>query len=372
MIEQTKFLYRPDRVSAPGVTLLELLEERGMTQAELAERTGRPLKTINEIVKGKAAITPETAIQLERVFGVSAEFWSQREANYRGYLARLKESEHLIIHKDWLKQFPVKEMKKRGWLQGSGDTVPEYMISILNFFGVATPEQWEQGWTKKRLAFRKAKNLKSNIGAISAWLRQGELEGEKISCKQFNKEHLLCSLDKIRELTMEEHPQVFIPRLRDICADCGIAIVFVKPFPKVPIYGASCWLNPEKALVQLSLRGKTADSLWFTIFHEIGHILKHSKKEIFIEIDDKSLNKSSEELEADDYAAETLIPTSRLNEWLKRNDKLNAALIFDFAKELKIAAGILVGRLQHMKHIKYSEFNKLKLRYGWCESIEST
>jgi HTH-type transcriptional regulator / antitoxin HigA len=159
---------------------------------------------------------------------------------------------------------------------------------------------------------------------------------------------------------------VFIPKLSNICADCGIAVVFVKPFAKVPVYGASCWLHPEKALVQLSLRGKTADILWFTIFHEIGHIIKHSKKEFFIEIDDKSINKSPEELEADDYAAETLIPSAQLKEWLKKNDKLNAATISDFAKEQNIAPGILVGRLQHMNRIKYSDFNGLKFRYNWC------
>jgi len=163
-------------------------------------------------------------------------------------------------------------MKNRGWLQNCGDIVSDQMIAILNFFGVATPEQWERGWTQRRLAFRKAMNLKSDIGAISVWLRQGEIEGEKIICKPFNKERLLESLDKIRELTREENPQIFIPKLIDICSNCGIAIVFVKPFSKVPVYGASCWLNPEKALVQLSLRGKTADILWFTIFHEIAHV----------------------------------------------------------------------------------------------------
>ena len=367
MIEQTKLLYHPKRVSAPGMTLLDILEERGMTQVELAERAGRPLKTINEIIKGKAAITSETAIQLERVLGTPAEFWSQREANYRSYLARQKELDSLVKQKDWLNQFPIKEMKKRGWLQNYGETIAEQMISVLNFFGVATPDQWEQGWTKRRLAFRKAMNLRSDIGAISAWLRQGELEGEKIQCKPFNKEKLLLSLDKIRELTIEENPQLFNAKLTNICAECGIAIVFVKPFSKVPVYGASCWLNPDKALVQLSLRGKTADILWFTIFHEIGHIIKHSKKEIFIEIDDKSVNKSPEEQEADEYAAETLIPSSRLNEWLKKNKKLSTVIISDFARELNVAPGILVGRLQYMKHIRYSNFNGLKLRYDWCE-----
>jgi addiction module HigA family antidote len=368
MIEQTKLLYRPDKVSAPGVTLLDILEERGMTQAELSERTGRPLKTINEIVKGKTAITSETAIQFERVLGTPAEFWNQREANYRVYLARQKELESFAKQKDWIKQFPIKEMKIRGWLQNCSDSIASQMISILNFFGVATPEQWELGWTQKRLAFRKSMNLKSDIGAISAWLRQGEIEGEKIQCKPFNKERLLASLDHIRELTTEKNPEIFIPKLTDICADCGIAVVFVRPFSKVPVYGASCWLNSEKALVQLSLRGKTADILWFTIFHEIGHIIKHSKKEFFIEIENKSVKKSSEELEADEYATETLIPTSSLNEWLKKTNKLNATVISNFAKELNIAAGILVGRLQHINRIKYSDFNGLKFRYTWCES----
>jgi len=75
--------YCPDEVSPPGETLLEVLEERGITQAELAERTGRPRKTINEIIKGKAAITPETALQLERVLGVAASFWNARETRFR-------------------------------------------------------------------------------------------------------------------------------------------------------------------------------------------------------------------------------------------------------------------------------------------------
>ncbi len=364
MVKQIKLLYCPNRVSAPGITLCDLLLERGMTQAELAERTGRPLKTINEIIKGKAAITSETAIQFERALGTPAEFWSQREANYRAYLARQKELEHLATQKDWLKQFPIKEMKKRGWLQEHGDAIADQVISILNFFGVATPNQWGHGWTHKRLAFRKAMNVKSDIGAISVWLRQGEREGEKIPCKPFSKEKLLLSLDQIRGLTKEKNPEIFFPQLINICANCGIAVVFVKPFPKVPVYGASCWLHPEKALIQLSLRDKTTDTLWFTIFHEIGHIIKHSKKEFFVEVDDKSTRKSPEEWEADEYASEALIPSLRLNEWLKKNNTLSAASISDFAKELNIAPGILVGRLQYMNYIKYSDFNDLKFNYS--------
>lgn len=75
-----------------------------------------------------------------------------------------------------------------------------------------------------------------------------------------------------------------------------------------------------------------------------------------------------EELEADEYASETLIPSSCLNEWLNKNVKLSMATILDFSKELKIHAGIIVGRLQYIKRIKYSDFNKLRFRYKWCET----
>jgi len=365
MIKKVKLFYQPDTVSPPGDTLLDLLEERGMTQAELAERTGRPHKTINEIITGKAMIMPETAIQLERVLGAPAEFWNQREAHYRAFLARQKELDNLSKSKDWLKQFPLKEMIKRNWVQDCKSHVADQMIAVLNFFGVATPEQWENGWTKRRLAFRKAMNLKSDIGAISVWLRQGEIEGEKIQCAPFDKKMLAISFHEIRMLTRENNPKIFIPKLKDILAKSGVATVFVKPFKNVPVYGASCWLNSSKALIQLSLRGKTTDKLWFTIFHELGHILKHSKKELFIDIDNKLTRKSPEETEADEFASETLIPSEKLEGWIKKCPSFNAKQLIDFANEIGISPGIVVGRLQHMQHLQHSKLNNLKTKCDW-------
>ena len=85
--------YCPDEVSPPGETLLEVLEERGITPAELAERTGQPREIINSIIKGRAAITPETALQFERVLGSPASFWNARETKYREFLAKRNETD---------------------------------------------------------------------------------------------------------------------------------------------------------------------------------------------------------------------------------------------------------------------------------------
>src|SRR5277367_5136726 len=110
MSEIVKNQYAPESVSPPGETLLEVLATRGMSQAELAGRTGRPTKTINEIVKGKAAITPETALQFELVLGIPAGFWIAREQNFREALARAKNAEALAGHGKWLEQIPYRAM----------------------------------------------------------------------------------------------------------------------------------------------------------------------------------------------------------------------------------------------------------------------
>src|SRR3990170_1114898 len=107
MSKDKKNQFVPDYAVPPGETLLETLDAIGMSQAELAERTGRPKKTINEIIKGKAAITPETALQFERVLGVLAGFWNNLERNYQETLARINEQKSLQRQIDWLKKMPV-------------------------------------------------------------------------------------------------------------------------------------------------------------------------------------------------------------------------------------------------------------------------
>lgn len=102
--------YAPDAVSPPGETLEETIEVLGMSQAELAERMGRPQKTINEIVNGKPAITPDTALQLERVLGVPAHFWLNREQHYQEWRARQAEEDRLRGEVERLAALPVAEM----------------------------------------------------------------------------------------------------------------------------------------------------------------------------------------------------------------------------------------------------------------------
>lgn len=359
MIRAIQNEYMPDKVSPPGETLLETLETVGMSQAELAERTGRPKKTINEIVNGKSPITSDTALQFERVLGVPARFWNERERIYQEYLARARDRKAMEIQIEWIDVFPHKEMVRREWIR-KGNTPLEQLIILLKFFGVASPKQWDEIWHVQLFHFRKSDKKQVDEGALTAWLRRGEIEAQEIQTKPFEADKFKQALSKIRELTNND-PEIFQPQLVELAAEAGVAVVFVPEFPNTHVWGATRWLRPDKALIQLSLRYKTDDHLWFTFFHEAGHVLLHGKRDVFIESDNE---KDEREAQANRFAANWLIPASELDAFMQMQDKSKLG-ISRFATRIGISPGIVVGRLQHEGYLPHSHCNELKRRFEW-------
>lgn len=351
--------YLPDYLVRPGEIVEEYLDGLGMTQAELASRTGLAKKTINEIIKGKSPITPETAMKLERTIGRPAHFWNNLERQFQEDRIRLAEQKRLESQLDWLKKVPVSGMVKLGWIQKFKNKV-EQMKEVLRFFGVASPEQWEPVWKEyQTVAYRQTQRFTACAESVSAWLRQGEIEARRITCDPFDKKRFQEILHEIRGLTREA-PKTFVPKLVELCASAGVAVVFVRELPNIGVYGATRWLG-DKAIIQLSLRYKSNDHLWFTFFHEAGHILKHGRKEVFIE---NGLD-GEKEKDADAFACDKLISSSELRRFLEAG-RPTLEHIQRFADEVGIAPGIVVGRLQHDEILPRHIGNKLKVFYRWA------
>jgi addiction module HigA family antidote len=361
MVKNKREGFCPNYAVPPGETLEETLRAMDMTQAELAQRTGRPKKTINEIVKGKAAITPETALQFERALGIRASFWNNLERNYRETLARLKEEKALRSQEEYLQELPISTLEKAGWIPKKKSAV-EKLQAFLNFFGVAGIKEWKARWMRPQAAYHKAAAFRSNPAMVAAWLRLGEIEASKVSCKSYSANSFRASLGDLRKITVAA-PNIFESKMKERCAASGVALLFVPELPGTHVYGATRWLNSNKALIQLSLRGKSDDHLWFAFFHEAAHILLHGKKEVFIEQqpDTKDGGDAIDEKEkaANQFAGEFLIPGKEYNAFLQKED-FSLAAITGFAKELGIAPGIVVGRLQHDRMIAFSQGNSLK------------
>ncbi|MEA3358952.1 MAG: HigA family addiction module antitoxin [Thermodesulfobacteriota bacterium] len=367
MDEEEKKAFKPNYTVSPGEILKETIEYQGMTQAELAQRTGRPKKTINEIIKGKAAIMPGTAIQLERVLGVPASFWNNLERNYQETIARLREDEQLQSQIKWLQSFPMAFLVKKGWLPKAKSDV-EKLRTLLNFFGVAGVNEWKAIWENSEATYRRSLAFKSKPAAVAVWLRKGEVEALKIDCQPFRERAFRAALKRIRGFTGES-PEVFEPEMKNLCAEAGVAAAFVPELPGTHLYGATRWIGTTKALIQLSLRGKSDDHLWFTFFHEAGHILLHEKKDIFIEAKGegcREIGGSEKEQEANHFAQDLLIPPEKYQTFLD-TDRFDEPEIQRFAKDVGIAPGVIVGRLQHDQLIPYSAKNSLKKRFKFKE-----
>jgi len=351
-----------DWLSPPGDTIEDLLEERGWTKGELAERLGRTPKYVSELVGGAAPISAETAAKLSRVLGSSPKFWLEREAHYRAALERKKELTPSAEASSWLRDLPLKWLQAEGLVPSSAQG-GQLIQACLRYFGVADVSAWKRVYGKPMTAFRSSSTFKKCPGAVAAWLRRAELSATDIRGGTWNANGFKAALVQLRPLTTEEEPTVFVEKLTEACAKFGVAVVFVPAPPGCPVSGATRWLTPEKAMLALSLRHKSNDHLWFTFFHECGHLLRHGKKLEFIEGMD-GLDRALEE-EANSFARDLLIPPSLAPELpsLRRS-----ASVVEFAARAGVHPGIVVGRLQHDHHIGYQTLNGLKQRYVWAKS----
>ncbi|MCF7822147.1 MAG: helix-turn-helix domain-containing protein [Mariprofundaceae bacterium] len=359
MIEQAA-TFSPDWVSPPGDTILDLLEERGWKQSEFAQRIGFTTKHVNHLISGKSAITEDAAIKLERVLGSNARFWMSREVQYREALAREGALEALEAEVEWLKEVPVANMVKFQWIPKCKRKA-EQVAELLKFFGVASVESWRSKYAEPLAAFRASERLSKKPGAVAAWLRQGERSASKIRTAPFDKAAFKSVLDDLRNLTNEPDPDIFMPALVEACASAGVAVVF-EPVPTgCPASGVTKWIGTDKALLMLSFRHSSNDHLWFSFFHEAGHLLLHGKKMLFIET--KELDGEHEE-QANQFAGHLLIP-KQFEERLMLLDQ-SPATIKKFSKEVGVAPGIIVGRMQKDGILPWAtKLNGLKVRYHW-------
>ena len=346
----------------PGELLEETLDTAGLSQAELARRMGRPVQAINEIVRGAKEITAETAIQLERVLRVPAHIWLGLEAEYQHTKARLEDRKRLQAEAGLARRFPCRAMRRLGWLKRTMDSVGE-VEALLDFFGVSTLEAVVDA---EAAAYRLSKSRPAEPEALAAWLRKGVLSAQQVETSPFDEQRLRDLVPELRSMTRAE-PAEFEPTVKRALASCGVALVLLPHLPKTSAHGAMRWLTQDKALIQLSLRGSWADIFWFTLFHELGHVLKHGRRAVFIEWSDGE-HQDDHEREADQFAADALIPRKAYQAFLESKPILSAATVAAFADQQGVAPGIVVGRLQHERKLPYSVLNSVRVRYRWKES----
>lgn len=362
-MEANQSRFEPGYYRSPGDFLKQLLDASEITKADLARRCDRPLKIVSQILAGDLSMTPGTALQFERVLGVPANRWLQLEAAYQLSKTTLKEVRNLGAEIEWAKSFPLRDLRKRGYIAESRKH-DDIVKSLLKFLGTASPDAWRK-YSKEfyfPALFRRSTAFESNQESILAWLRIGEIKAKEIRCKPYDSGKFRDVLKDARKF-MGQSRNSFENPLRENCAHSGVAFVIVSDVSRGHLSGAARWVSKDKAVLQLSNRGNRDDLFWFSFYHEAAHILLHAKKEVFV--DERSYGPSQEEQEANAFAATALLPkrfwADYFQSQLKPGEKrFSHDRIRRFAKIYGVTPGIIVGQLIYKNHLKHGRnFEKL-------------
>lgn len=346
--------YTPTTVFHPAETLREKLEEMGMGIKEFALRTGKPEKTIIAVLSEESSLTPEMAVLFENVTKIPANFWINKQARYNEFIARKRHAEAIAEAEEWAKEFPYAEMAKQNWVEPTRNA-EEKTINLLSYFGIASHNAWEKLYMESQLKVAAYTSLKHTHEphAISAWLRQGELQAKKIEVPDFDNKKLKSNIPAIRKL-MVEQPESFFVQLQELCFEAGVILLFTPKLPKVPLSGSTRWIN-ENPLIQLTARYGQNDRFWFTFFHELGHIILHGKKYISLENIDFAASDPEKEQEAHDFAVKHTFSKEQEEKLLREHPtSITAEDIVGYAQEFNTHPAMIIGRLQHLGLIHFS------------------
>ncbi|MEO5716633.1 MAG: HigA family addiction module antitoxin [Luteolibacter sp.] len=356
----------PAYATPPGETLLETIQALCMSQVELESRTGINKKTINRIIKGKEPITQKTALAFEKVLKVPAHFWLNMDNRYRQHLARLAEAETMSQHAEWAKNFPYARFVKLGFVSPA-TTAGAKVACLLEYFGVSQPKGWQEMYAgmELELSYRMSPKAAEKLGALSGWLRQGEIQADAVACADFDEARFLQALETIRGFTTQE-PKVFVPKMKQLCADAGVVYLLVPELPGLGISGVMRWYR-GKPVIQQSLLFKSNDHFWFTFFHEAKHVLQKRKKDIFLEGVNAEHEDQQREKEANNFAGNHLIPDAEWEHFATEETERESAEIKAFANRIRIHPGIVVGRMMREKLLDYSHPARLLIaKFVWA------
>lgn len=354
-----------DWFSKPADSLLALMQRKRLAPSEVARGLPGGLATLRGLLTGDVAIDDAVAVGLAASVGGTAAFWLRRQGLYEAYLGRVVDAVLATDGDSWLAKVPVPASAGPAIHGRTADDSRRAAVERrLVFFDVNGAEAWSRryGALRCQTRFRESAAFEVHPGATAMWLRQGEVEAALVSTAAWDPDGLRAAIGEIVELSRIGQPVRFLPRLRDLLARFGVALAVVRAPEGCRASGAARMLSPTKAMVLASFRHRSDDHFWFTLLHEIGHLLLHGGRTF---VDEEGADEDEPEREANVFAADHIIPPDRRQELASLRPDHEP--VIRFSRELRVAPGLTVGQMQHRGLIPHSRLNKLRRNWTWDE-----
>jgi HTH-type transcriptional regulator/antitoxin HigA len=346
MLESKSYIATP-----PGAAVREQLDDRGMTQKEFARRMGMSEKHISKLVNGEVHLTPDVAERLELVLGIPADFWNKLEAIYREKLAKVNHETKMEEEISLAQKYPYNKLEKWGMVPRTRKP-NERAVNLCRYFEVSSLKLLQNGELMP-VACRKLADTEKSTYIMRTLVQYARRRAREIDIAPFSRNILKRKVAEMRNLTTHETMD-FEESLVDLLRSCGVALVYLPPVSGSFLHGITFY-DRNKIVMGITMRGKYADKFWFSFFHEISHILRG-------DIYKKEGTSEKEERAADSMAAEFLIPSERLDAFCGAQD-YSIGAVRKFADSMGISAGIVIGRLQNDKKLRYDQLNNYKIQY---------
>jgi HTH-type transcriptional regulator/antitoxin HigA len=341
----------------PGELIAREIAARGISQAELATRTGLSTKHVNQVIKDIVPLSTETALLIERVTGLSADLLGRLEATRAAREGRRTARTDLATYESWFNRFPHDILVSKRLVNPSDDIMAQ-TEALLRFFGAADPDAFERLYEDSLVSFRRAQQFDVDAWASAVWLRLAEVRAAEIQTDQdvpsFSRRAFIKLLDELPSVTRLPLRRA-ISTVQRRCLAVGVHVILQPELPRTRAWAATRWVG-DRPVVILSARGKKQDTLWFNFFHESGHIVLHPKRRSAVRLEEKGDDADGHEAEANAFASDYLLrhndPSILTN--ITTQEQARA-----LAGQLEVDEGIVAGQVANATQ-RWRTFQKMR------------
>ena len=346
----------------PGYYIADIIEDMGISQAEFATRMGTTAKTLSQLIHAQANISNDLAKKLSAMTGTSIELWQNLQNTYDKKRIEIEQAKDIDAQKDVIKEIDYKYFVEVVGLP-KVKSIIDQIANLCCFLKVSDLRIMLQPDFLVNFRTASPRNSKKNIMNSRAWIQTAINISKNIDTKPYDAEKLKGYLPELRSMTVQK-PEEFLPRMREIFSECGVAFVLLPHLKNSGVNGAVKWVNEDSVVLAMNNRGLDADKFWFSLFHEIKHVLQQKIKTVFVSSTAEEMIEINNNLEteADKFATNYLIPPVEYKR-LAPTRFISDKEIVEFAKSIGIHPGIVAGRLQYEGIIAQNRCSKLKEKY---------
>lgn len=331
----------------PGYYIQEFVEESGLTQKDFANRLGTTPKNLSVLISGEQSLSINIVVKLAAMLGTSEEYWFNLQTAWNEMMAEIHYDKQLELEKEVFKDIQYAYFREYFDLPDLPRKTKEQIEQVRKFLGVASLTVLKKA--DLAVDFRSIKNnfQESNLIKANILLQLAVNKVLQTDAPHYNKAKFQQAIEFA--LTQTGNHQSFFPEIQKRFLEAGVVLVVLPHLLGSKINGATKRVD-GKVMIMVDDRGKYADTFWFTLFHEIGHVMNGDfGVSFYTEVEGET------ELAADEYVQNTLIPSEKYSEFVQTGEAYTAESIRQFAVSIDRDPGIVLGRLKRDEYVPYAE-----------------